>query len=273
MQYLEAMGIDCYVPRFVLPQAKSSVACELPVANDANMSPQESLSSTIELGSSSLLPTRKADEAKARPQPSSSISEVLSADKKPSVLGGRLESSADTSGSSQKSPTSSIQSILDVVRAPSKEEVRFALALWQVNQIQVVDTRQPGDALPTDTLLSNILLSLGCLEGQLPRVERIEWPMVQTAEDKSWKAAREMVQGFLDGRLLSKPVSHFLLFGQDACQAVLGEDKDYSEMCFHSAPIEDYEACAIVLPSLSEILRAPKLKARVWFALKSQLSR
>jgi len=30
LEYMEAMGVDCYVPRLVLPGAKPSEQCELP---------------------------------------------------------------------------------------------------------------------------------------------------------------------------------------------------------------------------------------------------
>lgn len=257
MQYLEAMGIDCFVPRFSMPQAKVSVACELPIANDGVNRRVETETADSAVDQVEALQRVKKD-AQAHQQSVPAIASVLS-------------ESPEKPTESTATPKSSIQSILDVIQAPAPEQVSFNLALWHIGHLQVIDSRQSGDALPTDSLLSNILLSFGCLDTQLPRVERIDWPMVQTAQDKSWQAAREMVQGFLDGRLLSKPVSHFLLFGQDACHAILGEDSDFLSACYTTVSIEAYDAHAIVLPSLAEILRDAQLKYKVWVALKTQL--
>ncbi len=269
MQYLETMGIDCFVPRFVLPEAKSSSLCELPVANDPirslsveshglaqEQSPHPTTSSsTSNVGASGLAQTGGAKRI--------SIDDIIDGKKTEPVL----ETVVGKEAPAQSASDETIQSIVESVSDVPKEAVQFSLSLWHIDKIQIIDSRKPGDALPTDALLSNILLAIGGLSLQLPRVERIDWPMVETAADKSWQAAREMVQGFLEGRLLAKPVSHILLFGQDACTAVLGQDVDFIQQQYQTLPVEAFDASAIVLPSLADILRAPSFKSDVWRAL------
>ncbi len=268
MQYLETMGIDCFVPRFVLPEAKSSIVCELPVANDAirafsaegivsdAVASQEAASLLAGPGSA---PNSDTSAFAPLGGPKRiSFDDILDG-KKPEVL--VKEASPEDLGSEVAQAP-----IASTVDTP-KEEVQFSLSLWHVDNVQIIDSRKPGDALPTDALLSNILLALGGLTTQLPRVERIEWPMVETATDKSWQAAREMVQGFLEGRLFAKPVSHIVLFGHDACSAVLGTEVDFIQQQYQTLPVDAFEASAIVLPSLADILRAPTFKADVWRAL------
>ncbi len=272
MQYLETMGIDCFVPRFILPEAKSSSLCELPVANDpARSFPVEGIVPAADLSqgglsapamSESRSNTGSPDLSRAGGPKRISIDDII--DAAPSAAIDEI-SGKDVGGET-------VQALVDSLTDKPKEEVRFSLSLWHVDNIQIIDSRKPGDALPTDALLSNILLAVGGLTLQLPRVERIDWPMVETASDKSWNAAREMVQGFLEGRLFARPVSHILLFGQDACAAVLGKEVDFIQQRYQSIAVDAFGASAIVLPSLADILRAPKFKADVWRAL-SILSR
>ncbi|MFL0800599.1 MAG: hypothetical protein K6L80_09130 [Agarilytica sp.] len=275
MQYLETMGIDCFVPRFVLPEAKSSSLCELPVANDpvrplsiaangtvqAPSSHPEISESTSNVNSSGLAQIEGAKRI--------SIDDII--DGKKTELA--LEKVASKEALAHSLSEATVQSLVESVTDVPKEAVQFSLSLWHIDKIQIIDSRKPGDALPTDALLSNILLAIGGLSLQLPRVERIDWPMVETASDKSWQAAREMVQGFLEGRLLAKPASHILLFGQDACTAVIGQDVDFIQQQYQTLPVDAFDASAIVLPSLADILRAPSFKSDVWRALSVLVDR
>ncbi len=273
MQYLETMGIDCFVPRFVLPEAKCSALCELPIANDPSRAfsaevatptadaLQYSPSVPILPGSASHTDT--SGLARTDGPKRIAIDDII--DVKKPAASNKEAADKDVGGET-------IQALVNTLTEKPKDDVRFSLSLWHIDNIQIIDSRKPGDALPTDALLNNILLAIGGLALQLPRVERIDWPMVETAEDKSWQAAQEMVQGFLEGRLFAKPVSYILLFGQDACTAVLGQDVDFIQQQYQTFPVDAFEASAIVLPSLADILRAPKFKADVWRAL-SVLSR
>lgn len=280
MQYLEVMGIDTFVPRFLLSGAKASGVCELPViAEPITPEPNKALTS---LGftesvapnvAAPLQPTLEAGNKGARSQSSGlervSIGGIVSS--RPELgLGQEEQPQADNKKPDK--PTLDLKSLVSA-QVP-KEQIRFSLALWHVGNLQVIDSRKRGDALPTDALLSNILSAFGCLESHLPKVEMLHWPMVETAKDNGWSAAKEMVHGFLDGRLMAKPVSHILLFGQDAYHSVLGEANDiegdeasFLKAQFTAVQVEAFDATAIILPSLADILRHPESKRDVWRSL------
>lgn len=278
MQYLEVMGIDTFVPRFLLSGAKASGVCELPVITESVTSePNKALTSlgiTEGVGPSvaaSLQPTIEAGNKGARSESSGlervSIEGIISS--KPE-LGQGQEEQAKADNNKADKPALDLKSLVSA-QVP-KEQIRFSLALWHVGNLQIIDSRKQGDALPTDALLTNILSAFGCLDSHLPKVEMLHWPMVETAQDNGWCAAKEMVHGFLDGRLMAKPASHILLFGQDAFQSVLGEASDADDASFLKAQytavhVEAFDATAIILPSLADILRQPSSKLDVWRSL------
>ncbi len=284
MQYLEAMGIDTFVPRFLLSGARVSGVCELSVIEaPITPAPQNGLTS---LGftegaapdvAASIQPVLGVGSSELRSGSSGlerlSIGDIISA--KPELGKGQEKRQEEQSGpgpNKADKPTLDLKSLVSA-QVP-KEQIRFSLALWHVGNLQVIDSRKQGDALPTDALLANILIALGCLESHLPKVEMLHWPMVETAQDNGWRAAKEMVHGFLDGRLMAKPVSHILLFGQDAYQSVLGEacDVEGDEASFLKAQytavhVDAFDTTAIILPSLADILRQPASKRDVWRSL------
>lgn len=246
MHYLDALGIDTFVPRFVLPVAKLSAPCALPAVAAAE--PESVLVNEPVHGLAS--PVVGGEERRV-------LDDIVRATQIPGP-----------SKNDDASETASLSASLD---APLSEAtaapVRFSLALWHLGKVQVIDSRRQGDALPTDALLSNILQAVGCLDLNLPKAEMLQWPMVERQQHGGWPAAQELVQGFLDGRLLSRPVAYLFLFGDDAARAVLGEGCDITQTRYACVPVPAFEAEAIVLPSLAEILYQPECKRDVWRAL------
>ncbi len=282
MQYLEVMGIDTFVPRFLLSGAKVSGVCELPVITESiTPEPNKALASlgftkgVVSNVDASLQPAIETGNAGARSESSGlervSIAGIISS-KAEQVQEKREEGQSKADNNKTDKPALDLKSLISV-QVP-KEQVRFSLALWHVGNLQAIDSRKQGDALPTDALLTNILRSFDCLESHLPKVEILHWPMVETAQENGWGAAKEMVHGFLDGRLMAKPVSHILLFGQDAYQSVLGEasgveadDTSFLKAQYTAVHVEAFDATAIILPSLADILRQPSSKLDVWHSL------
>lgn len=266
MQYLDAMGIDMFVPRFVLAGAALSSQCELPVAKQAAApaaakgvaSVLDGIGGDIGGAVGGSVGSAAAANEPAQERTSRAPLGLVSEPEKPKP---------------QKSASSTVSSILADLQAKTvvKPSAKFFLQLWRVHaDLLVVDSRKPGQALPTDTLLTNILKAYGQLPQSLPRAEKLQWPMVDDAtKDHSWTAAQEMVQSFLEGRLLSNPVKHILLFGDDAIRAVLGGDAEQSKApqeCFHR-PADAFACEAYCMPSLGEILLQPLLKRPVWHLL------
>lgn len=259
MQYLESMGIDSFVPRYLLPAAKSAVLCPLPVALEkAKASP---LSNVIEAQ------TQNPSEA-VNQSPDILIGNTLRND----VLKNIDKISIDTTDEPIKNEINTAEIIEEVVLSAKVEAAKFSLSLWNIgDDIFVIDSRRQGDALPTQGLLTNILRAMGRLPLNMLNAEILNWPMVET-HDASWPAARQMVHGFIEARIFDKPTPLFLLFGQDACSAVLGEMLDFDENLYQKVSIDVFSADAVILPSLADLLYLPLAKAKVWQSLKDYKS-
>lgn len=266
MQYLDAMGIDMFVPRFVLPAAKSPTQCELPVAKEpAN---QPSVASVLGDVSASLAHTPESSVN------TGSVSSVATSAASKASLAIVEQTDKPKTRASQSAAVSNILAELTAKPKP-KPVARFYLQLWRVHtDLLVIDSRQPGQALPTEQLLTNLLTAYNQLGQGLTRAEKLQWPVVEdSTKDRSWPAAQEMVQSFLEGRLLSQPVKHILLFGKDAVRAVLGDIEQLkgTERCYHH-PVDAFACDAYCMPSLGEILLTPSLKRDVWPLLLTPFS-
>ncbi|MFL0811613.1 MAG: hypothetical protein K6L76_14430 [Agarilytica sp.] len=264
MQYLDAMGIDTYVPRVLLPAAKVSEQLYIPKVEAVPVG--EAQSPVVE-------PEVSVRSSAGPQRVSIDLDSVLAG------ASGGAEPSADDAKKgveSDKEPVKAEVTLKSLARGDvpqsQTDAVRFSLALWRVGDWQIIDSRRQGDALPTDRLLANMLQQLGKLDVNLPRVEILNWPAVENKANQGWPEARALVQGFLDGRILAKPVSHFILMGQDAAHAVLGEELNFLEKQHTTQAVSDFNAKALVLPSLSDLLYAPHLKRDTWLSLSAVLS-
>ncbi len=314
MQYLDAMGIDMFVPKVILPNAKASVVCELPVASAAESAANQSAAPP-----STAIPTSSSPPASAgftdqsisgfsrpdSPQSDSStpIDVGQAAQNVLSVLSGSapplpLSSITATAPASEllDEPVSSRQSdiasgpenthkvaeaesvsVEDVSASEDNTPATFSLSVWRISEdVLIVDSRRPQEALPTYQLLKNMLSSVGLLNSPLPREDVVNWPVDHTpGRDQGWPAAREMMCSFLEGKLLVQPVKYMLLLGEDAGKAIIsnGEEASYQHALennrseFAKVSVDAFIAEAYVLPSLADILYTPELKRAVWFSL------
>ena len=263
MQYLEAMGIDMFVPRVLLPSAAAPVRCSLPLA-PAN--------------------TPMA-EAAVEPKPSRSHGEPKLAD-----IGELLRKARTPAVTTEASPAEKNTPVLvKDVPVPAEpegpveiqQEARFSLAIWRVSRdVLAVDTREVGAGLPTDALLANMARCFGMGSGSLAAAEVLNWPMVELQnKPKDWHAAREMVASLLEGKLLSEPVSQILLFGEAAYKAVAVThtvqvpEPSFGDHLLSVVAIDAFAADGLVLPSLAETLRNPGQKKAIWQFLAGQTNK
>lgn len=133
MQYLDAMGIDSFVPRKILPAAPAPVLCELPIAASAQV-----LSPDLDVG---------AEVEAAAPKEASAETEA--------IVQKLLSPSADepVSVATQKTPSAGEMSLQQLLAAKPAPQLRFSLSLWQLNNgVFFVDSREPKGALPTTKL-------------------------------------------------------------------------------------------------------------------------
>ncbi len=267
-EYLVALGIDTYMPRWVLPNAPASVACEwpvevldtaiaaepvvgqVPVAASLSTDGEGSNSASV-AGPAALLGQLGGQPIAAKPKKvAASPVEPLAENQQP-----RAESS--------------------VVSAAAQAIPRFSLNLWRVSDdLLVVDSRQVELALPTDRLFHNMIFALGYrLAGPL-QAEVLRWPLVERSlEPQGEQQARDMLHAYLDAQSLRQPFKHLLLMGEPAAKYILPQE---AELSLHKADklylpelsTADNPVTAIATHSLTALLQQPLLKVDSWRALQ-----
>ncbi|HEY7772042.1 MAG TPA: hypothetical protein VIC26_02585 [Marinagarivorans sp.] len=263
MQYLDAMGIDSFVPRKILPAAPTSVLCELPVAVEC-----EVLSPDLDVA---------VNAHAAQPQQASAATEAIMHE---------LLSPADgepvTVAKSKRAGTAGEMSLQQLLAAKPAPQLRFSLSLWQLNNgVVFVDSRELKGALPTTKLLDNIVKVV--FPGEiLPRPDVINWPLDAStgvrANGNGLHDAREMTQAFLASRFEQKAPKLLVIMGESAGRVILTPPNALdSQSEKHEAPQwgvatqAEHLGCSIVtLPSLADLLRQPLLKRHIWPALMAR---
>lgn len=243
MQYLEAMGIAMFVPRWILPGARMSaqLAVAEPEVEDIAPAPVESVSA----------PSQSAEMPTA-PRPVQAVSEIID--------NLRPQARFEASPTEEPAPAPT--------HTAAEQPEQFALSIWRpVPALMILDTRHTGQALPTNALLENILRAK---EMVLPpaKPDILVWPPGGVTSTQGWGAAREMVQAFLQARLERQPARYLWLMGESACHAVL-PNHAYQDNLGRAINLDSLATLAVVLPSLADMLLQPELKAHTWAAIRS----
>ena len=238
--YLEAMGIQTYMPRLVLPAA--------PVPRQSDLSG---------LASPQVMPPLVADsptqsmigEAEALPpiQTPQSVDALLASMGAPSVA------------------ASVAKKVARPLPAAETANISFAVSLWQFSGLMVIADRHPEQALPVKLLLKNILVALG-RGGDVPvSPEIIRWPLENVPAAQAGPVASYLTSLLQARRITDQPTT-LLCFGR-VIRAHLSTDATdrFQEV---SLTLSDKGTMPLItLPSLEEILMAPDLKAPVWAAI------
>ena len=250
MHYLEAMGIDMFVPRLLLPNSPPPRLCELPEAP--------------------LPESARRSAAPDRPLPAAAlgVQQIVGAEDEapPPVAAGKVAHSILNqlqTPSAQKKHTE--PPVPPEAAASTAANVSFTLKCWQIStRLMVIDSHEPGAALPTAKLLQNMLAAAALLEVDLPGASTLVWPFPGAdAMDRGWDAARQMICSFLAARYEQRPFSHLLLMGEAAQRGLEG----WSESQEFPVGVEPASMVLHLLPSLADILREPASKAGVWSTL------
>lgn len=280
MEYLEAMGVDMYVPRKVLPGALASKHAILPIAKEPQGQKPEA---TEHAQDSRAMPGGNQARAKSPSQIAGIIGQLeeLSATLKGGASGGSALKAKIETGPTQPSPTeprvsghSAAENSAANAVSPhsnlageSDRQVRFMLNMWQVGPVLIVDSHQPRQAMPTTPLLMNMLRAKG-FTGRLPQAEVLRWPVLASEQKASLNAAREMLDSFLAGRLASASINYLWLMGRPAFETIAPVNQVFQERVGQSLNLDNYQVLAQVMPSLLQLLKDPKLKAYAWAAIK-----
>ncbi len=290
-QYLSILGIENYVPRRIasgaapsellpnellqVPSIVDSVA-SVDNADDIQKNEKEEVNGSTKLASvpdvSSLLQGLDGKNEKVETSLESTVGKE----------GPITDSSADNSTDS---------SALDTIQNKVSDDIEglvpvsFTLSVWRVSEdCLVIDSREPGTALPTDRLLQNILRVMGYSIVQLPPSETIRWPVfigdkfsrkknggVITKEqhDDEVKQARAMVQAYISAQVTKMPIKKLVVMGENSTLYSLEDISDFAKM--QGTFIEDslWQANIIIIPSLFSMLQEPLQKEIAWAALQN----
>ncbi|WP_346838870.1 hypothetical protein [Microbulbifer sp. SAOS-129_SWC] len=261
-EYLSALGVPSYMPRFVLPLAPQPRQARLPVAEakaPANPLPQSAAQIRAALA---------AEAAEPGGTPDQSVSAAVAAELAPQAAAAPTPELArqvgelvhDTRAAPQPAPVAEV--------APPAQSVEpFVLSCWWLgDELLAVDSREPGAALPVEALFNNIAHALGW--HQLPREQdRLRWPLAENRFGPAASAveARDTCGAWLEAASARRPVKSIWLMGEQARQFCAPVPLDTSA----EQPVTDWNSVRIVaMPSLSELLREPQRKRGLWQLLQ-----
>lgn len=283
-EYLEALGIDQFVPRRRLPAAKPSLALVRLHCADTSTAVSVERSERVEpvkradsvesadrveraentaRGESTTRPDSEAKQATAPAHRQSSEIPSGQPTSAPQAAAALVDSVARRLGDQPHAPAKPEAQISGLV--PVQKVLRFALTVWHLPGWLWIDSRQSQEALPTDALLHNILYALG-LHAPV-KAEVINWPPVESPiQSQDWPQAREMLKSFLSPRLGAG--ERLILLGEAAYNACTDGPFDYQQRLASGAGLSHQDNPRLLLPSLAQILREPTLKAQVWQQLR-----
>lgn len=253
-RYLSALGIDTFVPRLVLPWAQPSQPCELPQAPPAtNIGPA----------------VMEAVRQEPRPAPAASV--ATSASGAQAVSQVLRDMGADTTPPVRKTP------LMASVPKPREPLKALYLHLWRpAKDLLVVDHYQPGEALPTHALLSNMLRLLWPEDTHIDAGEAVRCPVSDKVDHLyNRETMQTQLQLWLSEELGKTPQAQVWLLGAELAQLLIkhpphshGTPAEQA-LVFKRWPLNcELSTQALVLPSLSDMLNAPELKRQLWGAVR-----
>lgn len=252
--YLSALGVDTYMPRWHLPFAPHSVACELPVI-------------PIDIQPSTKMENK--DESVIAQVQTVQVTKTLSNEVSPvnNLMGDILETKKIVKATAQ--PISAAHILAQLNTKPVTIDA-FSLSIWRpVDGVMIIDSRNTKLALPTELLLNNILRSIFLNQALKPQEEVLRWPMIEnsfakrTADD----ACTEL-QTWLSVQNEIRPISHLWLMGSNATSYLLPPQTVIANTLFEAVALADSTIQALNLPSLNELLQKPATKQKLFSALR-----
>lgn len=248
--YLNALGLEDYAPRWLLPGAPASVACELPELPEAEFYSEAEYQ--VEPASES----NPAANPETAGKSASSIEELMRDMVDPAVSSRSQPTKAEPAPATSESPAQTIKP--------------FTLSIWRsALPVLIVDTRQPRSAMPTERLLRGLLASLGLQDSASLAEEVLSWPLVENASVKlTAEDARVELHTWLEAELERRPVRQLVFMGVGAARYFLPQETAEEAQLWQSLKLSGFEPSALLVPSLIELLQQPLLKRDLWLALQ-----
>jgi len=254
--YLSALGMDTYMPRWHLPFAPISVACELPTASSEPRS-----NAKLELPKESFAAAPVQSQAMLK----SAISDVSPVN---NLIGDIFDAKKVTKSNVQPTSAADILAQLDV--KPVTIEA-FSLSIWRpLEGVMIVDSRNTKLALPTELFLNNILRSIFSNQSPKSQEEVLRWPMIENSFTKrTANDARNELQTWLSVQHEIRPIRYLWLMGSNAATYLLPETSVYTDSLHKIIQLADSAITALILPGLNEILQKPAAKQQLFSALRA----
>ncbi|MFC6634597.1 hypothetical protein [Microbulbifer taiwanensis] len=254
-EYLSALGVASYMPRFVLPLAPQPRQAQLPPAETEAPAAETPLQ-RVQAAVQNPLPQSAAQIVVAEPEtaaPAPVEAQVLRDI-------GQLAEQTRVTPAAQAAPVTQV--------APPQQQVQpFVLSCWWLGgELLAVDSREPGLALPVETLFNNIARALNW--HQLPREQdRLRWPLAENrfgpAADAS--EARDTCASWLEAASARRPVKSIWLMGpqaQDFCSPPSLKQP-------LEKPVSEWNGIRVIaMPSLTQLLQQPERKRDLWQLLR-----
>jgi hypothetical protein len=260
--YLSAFGVETYMPRWHLPFAPVSIACELPSVI-LNTPLQESSVVKVESNSVQSQPVHIIKSVGAELSPVNQLIGDLLQDKK---SGKPVVTLATTAVSNNAMPINAADILAQLDAKPITIE---SLSVWRpLEGVMIIDSRNTRLALPTELLLNNILRSVFSQQALKPQEEVLRWPMIENSFAKrTVNDARIELQTWLSVQHEIRPVRQLWLMGANAASYLLPEATIYKDSHFQAVSLADSSVKALVLPSLNELLQKPAAKQQLFSAI------
>jgi hypothetical protein len=261
-QYLSILEIDNYFPRRILPGAAESTL----LSDEHFQTPedQQPLKEHSQLQQDADIESY-ADENRQADEVTDNQSQPISPLE---VLG---EATSETASSGLVEPK--------IEEAVVQKTIEFVLTVWRIkDECLIIDSREPGTALPTDRLLQNILRSIDLPLAQLPKSELIRWPLFSNQSIKAESEisdadqARAMVQAYIHAQISKSAIKFLFLMGENATAFTLDDTVAFSEVQGELLQHPSWDTQVLIMPSLHSMLQEPLQKKLTWNALQKILS-
>jgi hypothetical protein len=234
--YMDAMGIDSYMPRLLLAGAKPSTLCEMPIS---------ALNSTA---------------VDARTQaPQSTLAQPLAGRRGAAAIQALFDEPPQMVA---RNMTEAVQELVSAT--VSQQSVpQFSLSIIRAENILLIDEGMQGDAHPAHyrQLLQNILFAVGAGKPNVV-VDDFVWPMARNRQiDQSETAARQTLEAFVVKQVEQLGIRYILLMGNMPALYLGQQTASMGEFIQHSrfAPAQ-----LLCTHSIYPLLATPSLKRDVW---------
>lgn len=268
--YLDAMGIDSYYPKLLLPGAKASELCEMSVTTanpviDASMEsarlavPEVGTENTNSVGAVVLPGRSKSSEVlhalfedSSRPKVQREMQSVN--DDVAKAIEGVVKNATQAAG-----PNAAMKN-------STTENPQFSLTIIRGANILLIDEglNSTVDSLEYLQLITNILFAVGAKVQQLT-LGSFNWPMVRNKQiDQSGLAAKQTLEAFLRKQVSHLSLSYIVVLGETAKTYLCEQSSLNGKFIAH----EELSVELICTHSATQMMNEASVKKSVWSDLQ-----